>query len=149
MSERFSPLPGASTWFRLANRGSTFLPRDAVLPVDTWLRPTDSDVREGRARGRPAGLSVWEHERTTVEQAGLLVGKPSAEAFGMSVERCIEVGRRLDRSLAVVLDPLDDRAPQPGWSGHSLLEGLEWEGSTKRSRRALREAIVAEMIPVG
>lgn len=72
MNERFSPLPGATTWFRLAERGATFLPQDAVLPVDTWLRPTSSDVREGRARGRPAGLSVWDRGGTTVEQAGLL-----------------------------------------------------------------------------
>lgn len=148
MSSRFEPLPDASTWFRLAVRGMGFLPTDSVIPIASWLRPTASDEQEARARDRTPGLSVWDREIIEIEPARALAGKPMADAFGMRVARTRQIGQTLGRSLQVVRDPLDDRTDQPGWDGHCLLEGLHWDGSSKRERRTLREAVVAEVVPV-
>lgn len=82
-------------------------------------------------------------------QAGELAGKPDGEAFGMRVDQTLEIGRRHGHPLALVYDPLDEHEPKPGWQGHALLEGLHWPGKAhKQARRALREALVAEVIPV-
>ena len=126
-----------------------FLPQDAVRPSADWLRPTSADVREGKERGRTPGVSLWDRELASVEQACNLSGKRGGEAFGMTVARSIEIGRQHDRELAVVYDPLDEHEPTPGWQGHALLEGLHWPGKAqKRARKALREALVAEVVPV-
>lgn len=98
-------------------------------------------------------MSVWERGLTRPTQAGVLAGKPSGMAFGMTVERCLAIGleQRPERRLAIVSDPLDAHAPQPGWDGHALLEGLHWDGENKQAKRArkeLREAIIAELVPI-
>lgn len=121
---------------------------DAVRPCHTWLRPSSNDVREGKARGRAPGVSVWDRGLADVAEACALSSKTTGEAFGMTVDRCVELGRSQACVLAIVHDPLDDRQPEPGWDGHALLEGMDWPGSTKRSRRALREALVAEVVPI-
>lgn len=153
MNDRFKPLGDTATWFRLAEQGSVHLPKDAVQPRAEWLRPTDADVQEGQRRGRSPGVSVWDRGLTTVSQACLLAAKSGGLAFGMTVARCLAIGREQqpERRLDIVSDPLDEQKSTPGWEGHALLEGLHWEGESKRAKRdrkALREAIIAELVVV-
>ena len=133
MLERFTPLNDEALVFRLAT--PAFVPEGARLPLATWLRPTDADVAEGAARGRPAGLSSWDAERTTVAQAkAFLSSAVNAIAYSMRCGAVRRVGVQFKRNLDVVADPRDDDQ-RPGWEGHCLIEGLERpKGSTKKDQ---------------
>lgn len=142
MPERFSPLPDEALIFRLADPGSQFLPTDAELPLPRWFEPSSGDVKEGELRNRPAGLSVWDQGRATVENARQLTQRPRGMAFGLEVSSCKRIGQVHGRELAVVADPLDARAPEPGWDGHSLIEGLKRPpGVDRQAHRDLLSAL--------
>ena len=143
---RFAALPEDTIWFRLATRGSAYLPKDNVLPDPLWLNPTSEDISEGADRGREPGLSVWDRARTSVRQGQLLANKNDGEAFGMLVSTCLAVGGRHGRCLALVRDPLEDQQSQTGWDGHALLEGLQRKtGEAKLLLRDLRSELVENL----
>ena len=125
MPERFSPLPDEAFIFRLVDPGSRFLPADAQLPIPDWFEPSSTDKEEGERRGRNPGLSVWDQAGASVENARHLTGRANGIAFGLSVDDCKRIGQSYERVLSVVADPLDARAPTPGWDAHSLVEGLK------------------------
>ncbi|MBN1209976.1 MAG: hypothetical protein JXB05_34310 [Myxococcaceae bacterium] len=142
MPERFSPLPDDALIFRLADPGSQFLPADAELPLPRWFEPSSGDVEEGERRNRPPGLSVWDRDRATVENARQLTQRPQGMAFGLKVGFCKSLGQHHQRELAVVADPLDARQPEPGWDGHSLVEGLKRPpGGTRQAHKDLLMAL--------
>lgn len=134
MPERFSLLPDDALIFRLVERGSEFLPADAELPLPRWFEPSSGDVKEGEARGRPPGLSVWDRERATVGEARQLVGRPQGLSFGLKVGLCKSTGLCHQRELAVISDPLEARQPAPGWDAHSLIEGLKRPPGVDRTK---------------
>ena len=71
-----------------------------------------------------------------------MVGKSQGLAFGMLVGRALEIGRSAAVELAVVRDPLEEKAPAQGWDGHALLEGLSRPaGASKLTFRKLRAAL--------
>jgi hypothetical protein len=132
--KQFSPLPEEGRVFRLAVRGSGFLPADAVLPLPAWLEPTKRDVEEATQRGRRPGLSVWDEAFTRTDEARVVSGRPDGIAFDLAVQDCRETGQRHDREIDVVADPLDDRAPEAGWEGHALIEGIKRPPGVDRQR---------------
>jgi hypothetical protein len=132
MPERYSPLADGAFIFRLADPGSQFLPMDAELPLPRWFEPSSGDVAEGEKRGRPPGLSVWDKQYATVEDARQLLGRPQSAAFGMSVAGCKLISQTHKREIAVVSDPLDEQAPKLGWEAHALIEGLKRPPGTTR-----------------
>ncbi len=67
--EPFEPLPIDTVVFRLAKEDSKFLPPGALSPnADIWA-PSSGDEAEGKERGRPPGVSVWDVRRTSPAQA--------------------------------------------------------------------------------
>lgn len=142
MAEDLERVPGDACVFRLANRGTDFLPADAVLPTSGLFRPSSDDEAEGKERGRPPGLSVWDRGRTTVEQAQHLADKPESEAFGLLAERVRQIGVSQGLNLDVWYDALDERESEPGADGHALIEGLARpEGKPKKTYRDVRRKL--------
>ncbi len=149
MDEPFAPLPAAALFYRLAERGTTFLPKGAVLPDPLWFRPTSEDVEEAAERGRVPGLSVWDRALTEVAEARVLARKPRGSGFGMTVARAKALGAEAEMSLGVVRDALYQESPKPGWDGHALLEGLHRPaGAPKQRYRDLRASLAEVCVPV-
>lgn len=126
MDEQFAPLSDEAEVFRLARVGSRFLTRDQILPLPEWLIPSTGDREEGVRRGRPAGLSVWDRERTSLQQAkSFLTGEGDVRGFVIPIREARTVAERHSRQLAFVRDSICPRDPREGCDGHSLIEGLE------------------------
>lgn len=141
MSEVIRQMAADGSWFRVAR--PTFLPADAVVPNPDWLRPTSADVDEGEQRGRPPGLSIWDHGSTTVPQARAITGDPpECPAFGMGVGEAVAVGASMEVTLTALYDPIEGEPPPPGGEGHGLLEGLHRPAGAPKARyKALRAAL--------
>lgn len=137
------------------------MPVGHQLPLPAWLEPTRQDIEDAERTGRPAGLSVWDVERTSRLQAcRWRQVDPSTElAFAAGVATIRQIGEAHERALDVVADPLD--TGQPAWAnallgvpnddreaqrrsaeGHSLVEGLRRpESSSKKQHRDLRDEL--------
>lgn len=150
----FSPLPDITSVFRLAETGGRFLPVGAPMPnADIW-EPSSEDKRDAEARGRVPGVSVWEQGRASTDQARRLRFAPEpppagVRAFAATVSALREVGRRHQRPMEVLADPLpEDRGP--GADGHALVEGLKRPAGVPRPehKRMLDDLLrVLEEIP--
>lgn len=110
---------------------------------DNWrpswqvLDPSTTDKEHAIAHGKPVRVSVWDHGRTTVEQARAFRNGP-AIVLGLQVQDVIDVAESTNRPMRVVYDPLDPPASTlPGANGHAGIEGLERaDGEPKNDRRA-------------
>lgn len=157
---RYEPLQKDAVVFRLAARGGGHLPKNARKPTDSgWLALTDEDKAEAIKSGRPAGLSVWDTEATTPDQAIAIrefdAGKPSnpekpQEAFYCTVSDVDVAVQQVQTTHAdasciaceVVSDPRSLTPPHDGESGHALIEGLT-TAPTKALYKALRTELLA------
>lgn len=141
---RFAPINEATDVIRLVNPNGNFFPPGSVFPLPEWLNPTRADEAEGMARQRVAGLSVWDHSRTTVAQAKAFLNRPDDIAFSIAVTAIRQAGNDNDVDLAVVADPRDDLAPQQGWDGHALIEGLKRPPGQPKARYKTLWAVICE-----
>jgi hypothetical protein len=127
--------------FRLATVKESFPPDSPRLHV-SHFDLSENDKRDGERRGRPPLLSVFDGERTLVEQAVLIRGvEADSAAFGVHVEHVCRVQvAGLSRSLRVLRDPLEPPASElPGAEGHCGIEGLDRRpGEEKRLYREAR-----------
>lgn len=143
MDDRFEPLSASDTVLRLARRGSGYLPAGRVYPLPNWLAPTREDRDEAESRGRRPGLSVWDHARTTPDQARDMTDRPDEPAWCARVGPLLDKGRDHGVLIDVVRDPAEHLRPQPGWDGHSLIEGIARPpGAPKARYKALRASLI-------
>ena len=167
MRERYQPLPNEQTVFRTVKRGGGFLPPGHKLPKPDWLEPTKEDQKEAEKAGRSPGLSMWDAEYTTFNQACTWRRTPETEqlAFATTVESILLVGTTHKRNLGVVADPLDLDAPehktilaqlrndvlqqqQQSAQGHSLAEGIRKpSGANTRAHREFRAELASKFEP--
>lgn len=148
MPERWSSLGDEAQVFRLAEPGGGHLPPGRVLPLPEWLAPNSADIAE-TAPGRVAGVSAWDSARTTTGQARAMTTRPDALAFGAVVGALRGAGAALGVAIDVVADPAEQFAPQPGWDGHALIEGLQRPvGASRQTFTALRQALVGSFVPL-
>lgn len=129
LRKQFEPLPESAFVFRLAETNSMFIPEGARLPNAELFTPSSKDKEEAKKRGRPPGVSVWDRDLTTVEQARTIRYWPNEppdgiRAFSLNVGFVRGVGKQFDRQIDVVADP-ESQEKGPGASGHSLIEGLK------------------------
>jgi hypothetical protein len=148
MDEAFPAVPDGSRIVRFGRPLGAFLPRGRVLPLPGWLAPNQKDKEDGAARGRPAGLSVWDVERTTVADARALANMQGALAFATTAGACRAAGQERGLAVDVVRDPLVELSPRPAWDAHALVEGLSApKGEDGRPYDSLRVALVEEFEP--
>jgi hypothetical protein len=67
---------------------------------------------------------VFDVTRASVGEVRALLSRPDDVAFGCSVAEIKAIGAKWARVLEVVYQPLEARAPTPGWDAHALIEGL-------------------------
>ena len=125
----FEPLPDDAFVFRLAETGKLFLPRGALLPNAEFFHPSSEDEREAEKSGRSPGVSVWDRELTTVENAKRIRFSPGdlpdgVRAFGLLVKVVRSIGQKRAVAVDVVAVPLPPNNG-PGADGHAHIEGLE------------------------
>ena len=93
------------------------------------------------------GVSVWDDDKTTVEQAWSIrrqgaSEQPTDRAFAAKVASIRQTGLDHDRVVDVVSDPEDPEAG-PGWEGHSLIEWLKRpSGTTKADHTAFMRELI-------
>jgi hypothetical protein len=129
------------TIFRLASLKETFPPDSPRLNA-AHFELSANDRLDGERKGRSPLLSVFDGERTRVEEAFHIRGVAAeSAAYAVRVEeiRSIRV-TGLSRSLRVLRDPLEPPlADLPGAEGHCGIEGLDRRaGEEKRLYRELR-----------
>jgi len=127
--------------FRLATLKETFPPDSPKLHV-AHFDLSENDKRDGERRGRVPLLSVFDGERTLVEQGIVIRGIEAASAaYGLRVEsvRSVRV-LGFARPLRVLRDPLEPPLSElPGAEGHCGIEGLDRRpGEEKRLYREVR-----------
>ncbi len=143
--EPFEPLPIDTVVFRLAKEDSKFLPPGALSPnADIWA-PSSGDEAEGKERGRPPGVSVWDVRRTSPAQAiTIRFGEkpPPTRAFAAKVQAILAAGEQHGRTLHAFADPLPvERGP--GADGHALIEGIARPiGVSRVEHKQLLDALV-------
>ncbi len=125
---QFDPLPDDAFVFRLAETGKSFLPKGARLPNAGFFRPSSEDEKEAERTGRPPGVSSWDRELTSVEDAKRIRFLPKdppegVRAFGLLVQTIRDVGLERDNELDVVAVPRPVEQG-PGAVGHAHIEGL-------------------------
>ena len=126
--------------FRLALIKHDFPPDSPTLRF--WhLELSENDKAHAARTGQPPRLSVFDAERTTVEQAQAIWGvEKESAAFGLRVPeiRALHVAELA--SLRVVRDPLArPLGDLPGADGHCGIEGLARRpGDPKALYRELR-----------
>ena len=136
ISAAFEALADDVFVFRLAETGKRFLPEGAGFPNADILEPSSADKAEAVCRGQEPGVSVWDREHSSLEQATRLWFHPKqppagVRGFGAPVRSLREIARVRERSLFVVSDPLP-KERGPGGEGHSLIEGLKRPPGTAR-----------------
>lgn len=147
---RYSPVAPDSRIFRLATEGGAHLPSGQTLPHPEWLRPTDTDVAEAQTSRRRPGLSIWVVGLVTPGQARAIAGRPPNPSKEPAFEASMADVRAASHPFPIeaVHDPDPTHAPQPGWHGHALLEGLHRpSGESKAAYRSLRARIVGVFLP--
>ena len=151
--QRFEPLPVGAFIFRITERGKRFLPPDAKLPLPDFFRPTSKDEEQGASLDRPAGLSVWDRELCSVENAKKIVFLPDShpeevQAFGLTVEMTKKIGKANSAPLDVVAFPYPPEKG-PGAAGHAHVEGLARPpGASKKQYKALRLALADSCVDI-
>ena len=129
-------LPDDAEVFRLVTRNHEHFPPDAERPHPVAFTLTSADVNEGKARGLPPMLSVFDKSKTTIAegrairtQQAVSAGRPVQETtpFGWTVAQIRAITVPNDKHfprLSVVADPLDP--PEgPGSDGHAGIVGLD------------------------
>jgi hypothetical protein len=160
MRERYAPLSTSGGVFRLARVGGGFLPPGHRLPKPEWLEPDKQDIAEAAKSGRAPGLSVWDTELATHEDACWWRDVPPEDyrSFAAPISKLLACGARHARSLGVVADPLPTDEPRlkvapvgvqqrlvRAAEGHSLIEGIARpEGAPKQGHKLFR-AELAEL----
>ncbi|MCP4679614.1 MAG: hypothetical protein GY854_29800 [Deltaproteobacteria bacterium] len=127
--QQFEPLPDNALVFRVGQTGKEFFPEGARFPNEKFFVPSSTDVKEGKKRGRRPGLSAWDRELTTPDQAKTLMFNPTPSkaklaVFGLITGTIRNIGQQAGVELDVVADPLTTRH-EPGADGHALIEGLK------------------------
>jgi hypothetical protein len=151
---RYSQVPPQAVVFRLAAQGGAFLPKSETIPTEIgWLAPTAADKREAEEAKRVAGLSAWDHEQTTAEQAIEIRLRATADSSVLTNDSeevqvacycdVADVHRVVNElqqhnpdasfSINFVRDPLEFEPPLAGQDGHVLIEGLERPNGVSRA----------------
>lgn len=130
---------------RLVKLSPRFPPGSTVPRVDDFV-PSTREKEDADKRGSTPLLSVFDEERTTLDQAKNIYGSPNDSiGFGLSVKeiRKIRIPGK-NSSLRVIRDPLPtEMAELPGASGHCGIEGLHRPaGSRKTDYKYLRVKLV-------
>lgn len=168
MRSRFAPLAGEAIVFRVVRAGGGFLPEGQRLPKPEWLEPTAEDQKDGEARGRPPGLSVWDEAVASLDDACWFRGMErdaGVRSFSIQVAAALAVGQRHARELTVVCDPESIDQDAARWrtlteerqqhlvdaaQGHSLIEGLRRPaGGARKPHRSLLLALTEAFKPTG
>lgn len=149
MPESGEPVPRDHVVFRLVVPGGPFMPKGATQPLPDLFLPTHADRAEATRSGRPPGLSVWDHELTTLAQARVLAQRNEAAAFGLTAGVVRELGERAAIALHVCYDLEESGADQPGSTGHAVIEGLARPaGTPKATFRTLRQRLIERCEPI-
>jgi hypothetical protein len=126
--------------FRLATIKHDFPPESPTLRF--WhFELSENDKAHAARTGQPPRLSVFDAERTTVEQAQAIWGmEKESAAFGLQVREIRAVHVAGLAPLRVVRDPLaPPLGTKPGADGHCGIEGLARSpGEAKVLYRELR-----------
>lgn len=155
-------LPEAATVFRSAREskgGNGFIAPGMRLPRPSWLEPGKQDIEDSASRKppRPAGLSVWDRERTSPRQevairaffAALEKRAPDSRVlrvFAAPVGGIVATGAQHKRELQVVRDEIPD-CSLPGADGHALVEGLRWaDDATREASREVHQNFLDDLV---
>ena len=101
------------------------------LPVD--FRLTDKECAAAESNEGIGGLSVWDFERTTPDQARAFLGTPRPTIYSLNVAAVRGITAY---SLHVCRDPIND--PREGADGHCLIANVySRDEKVRRSIRAI------------
>lgn len=113
--------------FRLVKTSDTrFYSPAAREPLAMAFEPSSVDKSRAQQTGDPVRLSVWDVERTTVEQGRLLFSTGAkSDPFVLSVAAVEAVQYEDEPPRLLVVRDLIDSIVGPGADGHCGIEGLE------------------------
>ncbi len=109
-------------------------PPDSKTPRLTDFVPTSEDRDHAKATGGDPLVSVYDEQRTTLEQAKALFKRSPSVGFGLNVERLRTIGvPGTECTLRVLRDPLEGpEAEMPGAEGHCGIWGLKRQRGVPR-----------------
>jgi len=135
--------------FRLAKLGGGHFKQGAKKPHPAFFKPSSDDEREAKEKGTSVRLTVWDCERTSIEQCRAIRKFNAAietVAIALLVDSVNSIGiPEQSHSLRVVRDPLDDPAvaAMPGAKGHCGIEGLGKDTNLcSNERKVVRDKLV-------
>lgn len=123
-------VPGSAELLRLATPRPDYIGDDGGRPTWKVLEPSSNEKSK-----QPIRVSVWDWERTTLDQALAFRGK--ADCIPLAL-RCADVhglAARTGVPTPVVYDPMPgNRASLPGASGHAGIENLDRKSQSGETR---------------
>lgn len=107
-----------------------------------WFEPSTGDKAHAEERGKPVRVSVWDSERTTVEEARAFRSAITI-VLRLGVQDVLDVAEASGHPMIVVYDPLDPPDDtRAGADGHAGIEGLlRAPGQPKTAWRNRLEAL--------
>ena len=165
MRKRYEALNDENVVARNVKMHGGFLPLGHLLPKPEWLEPTKDDVAAAARSDRPPGLSVWDYELASHQDACWWrdVDPTEYKSFRAAVSELRGVAARHDRPLSIVGDPLEtegvprlEAEDSPTQArlrkaalGHSLVEGIKRPtGASKKDHKNFREELARRFSPV-
>ena len=146
---RFEAVEDEVKVFRLVRRIKDHFPPDIPKPLPRAFALTPADYQEGEARQHPPMLSIWDTNRTSIEQAIAIRARLSnsppdttQQALGWNVGTLVGFG------LDVVSDPLDPALAGAGAEGHCGIQGLCERTKSKQEVKVLRSKMADTCLPV-
>ena len=106
-----------------------------VKPIPVDFRLTDKECAAAEFNGGVGGLSVWDFNRTTPEQARAFLTTPRPTIYSLSVA---EVRGITSADLHVCRDPIND--PRAGADGHCLVANVY--SRDEKVRRSIRAVVM-------
>ena len=124
---------------RLPSPPRDFVPDEGWKPTHLVVQPSDRDVQEAHATGKPVRVSVFDLELCTLEEAQAFRTRETL-AYAATVAAIVAAG-----ATAVVYDRLPAPDNQrPGAAGHAGIEGLERPKGGDRAVHKARLDAIAE-----